>query len=251
MFSVSLGGKVALVTGAASGIGRATAVTLAHAGADVVLVDQDASGLEATVALVGDCDVASEAFVFDLMEWRAIPSLVDAIVERTGHIDILVNAAGISDQGRGLWDVADDMWDRVQTINLRSPFILLREVARRMVARGAGGKIVNISSSSAHRREMIPPLYGSAKAGLDLITRAAADELGPHDINVNSVVPGFTRTPIVGSAHDDLVVSGPLANMFKRVSEPEDVANAILFLVLPASRQITGQLIHTSAGNVT
>lgn len=251
MFSISLGGKVALVTGAASGIGRATAVALAQAGADVALVDRDASGLEETAALLKECEVVCQAFVFDLMDWAMIPALVDDIAARMGQVDILVNAAGISDQGRGLWDVADDMWDQVQTINLRSPFIFLREVARHMVKRGAGGKIVNISSSSAHRREMIPPLYGSAKAGLDLITRSAAHELGPHDINVNSVVPGYTRTPIVGSANDDIVKSGPLANMFQRVSEPEDVANTILFLVLPASRQITGQLIHTSAGNVT
>lgn len=251
MFTASLKGKTAIVTGAASGIARATATALARADADLVLIDRDAAGLDATASLLRTFDVACSLFTFDLMNWADIPSLVQSILARVGQVDILVNAAGIADGGKGLWEVEDELWDRVQTINLRSPFILMREVSRHMAERGMGGKIVNVSSSSAYRRDMIPPLYGSAKVGLDLITRSAAGELGRHNINVNSVVPGYTRTPIVGEANEDYVKAGPLANMFGRISEPEDVANAILFLTLPESRQITGQIIHTSAGNIT
>ena len=214
------------------------------------MVDRDAGGMSETAGAIHENGGSSDAFVFDLLRYREIGNLVERIADRIGPIHILVNAAGISDSGKSLFETDDETWERVHTIDLRSPFILLREVARHMVARGGGGKIVNISSSSAHRRDMVPPIYGSAKAGLDLLTRSAAGELGRHNINVNSVAPGFTRTAIVADAPDSLVEQGPLANMLRRISEPEDVANTIVFLCSPASRQITGQVIHTSAGNV-
>jgi len=243
--------QTAIVTGAAAGIGRATALALASAGARIAIVDRDTAGMEVTARAIRDGGGACEAFAFDFLAYREIGKLVEAILDQLGPIHILVNAAGISDGGQTLFETDDDTWERVHTIDLRSPFILLREVARHMVARGGGGKIVNVSSSSAHRRDMVSPIYGSAKAGLDLLTRSAAGELGQYDINVNSVAPGFTRTAIVANAPDSLVKQGPLANMLGRVSEPEDVANTIVFLCSPASRQITGQVIHTSAGNVT
>lgn len=214
------------------------------------MVDRDAAGMSETAGAIHENGGSSDAFVFDLLRYREIGNLVERIADRIGPIHILVNAAGISDSGKSLFETDDETWERVHTIDLRSPFILLREVARHMVARGGGGKIVNISSSSAHRRDMVPPIYGSAKAGLDLLTRSAAGELGRHNINVNSVAPGFTRTAIVADAPDSLVEQGPLSNMLRRISEPEDVANTIVFLCSPASRQITGQVIHTSAGNV-
>lgn len=214
------------------------------------MVDRDAAGMSETGGAIHENGGSSDPFVFDLLRYWEIANLVETIADRFGPIHILVNAAGISDSGKTLFETDDETWERVHTIDLRSPFILLREVARHMVARGSGGKIVNISSSSAHRRDMVPPIYGSAKAGLDLLTRSAAGELGRHNINVNSVAPGFTRTAIVADAPDSLVEQGPLANMLRRISEPEDVANTIVFLCSPASRQITGQVIHTSAGNV-
>jgi NAD(P)-dependent dehydrogenase (short-subunit alcohol dehydrogenase family) len=124
-----------------------------------------------------------------------------------------------------------------------------------MIASGRGGSIVNVSSSSAFRAVSSGGPYGISKAGLGALTRGAAWELGPYGINVNAVAPGLTRSAITGHAFDEeglqqAVQSGPLANLLGRVSEPEDVANVIAFLCLPASRQITGQVIHTSAGAV-
>ena len=121
-------------------------------------------------------------------------------------------------------------------------------------AGGRGGRIINLSSSSAFRARYSSVAYSTAKAALAHLTHSAAAELGPHDINVNTVVPGATRTGMTrGLGEDGLqqaVMSGPLANLLQRPSEPEDVAHMIVFLCLPQSRQITGQTLHVSAGAV-
>jgi len=124
-----------------------------------------------------------------------------------------------------------------------------------MVARGTGGRIVNLSSSAAFRSKAAPALYAASKAAIAGLTRAAAADFGPYEVNVNAVAPGMTKTPMTAGIGDDeaytrVVSAGPLENLLHRPSLAEDVANVILFLCLPESRQITGQVIHTSAGQV-
>ena len=122
-----------------------------------------------------------------------------------------------------------------------------------MIEQGDGGRIVNVSSGSAFRALPATPAYGSSKAALLSLTRMGAGELGVHSINVNAVAPGITATPMAVRALGDLdalVSDGPMANLLHRVSTPEDVAAVIVFLCLPASRQVTGQTIHTSAGSI-
>jgi NAD(P)-dependent dehydrogenase (short-subunit alcohol dehydrogenase family) len=131
----------------------------------------------------------------------------------------------------------------------------MKHVALHMINRGGGGRIVNISSSSAFRARQSLLAYASSKAGVVQLTRSAAAELGRYDINVNAIAPGITATGmtrVIGDADalQRVASAGPLENLFHRVSMPEDVAAAIVFLCLPASRQITGQTIHTSAGAV-
>jgi NAD(P)-dependent dehydrogenase (short-subunit alcohol dehydrogenase family) len=252
-----LEGQVAFVTGAASGIGRATARLLAVEGAAVAAVDRDESGVSGLVVELTELGVPCRALPADLADIGALPDLVGVALEAFGRIDILVNAAGVTGDGTGLLDMGEGNWELVHRVNLEAPFVLMREVGRHMVARGGGGgKIVNVSSSSAFRAMQSNTAYGSSKAGLVQLTRSAAAELGRHDINVNAVAPGLTDTAMTAPMFRDpdvmqrAVTRGPLANVFRRPSAAADVAEVIVFLCLPAARQITAQTIHTSAGAV-
>ncbi len=246
----SLQGKTAFVTGAASGIGRATALLLHGEGARIIAVDRDEEGLRGLPR-----DAAIHVLPADLADRAAVlKSAADAIALGWG-IDILVNAAGITGGGSSLLDTDEGTWDQVFAVNSTAPFLLIREIGREMARRQRGGRIVNITSSSAHRALSSNTSYGASKAALAQLTRIAAAELGPHDINVNAIAPGLTRTPIVDRAFTpeqlaDALVSGPIANLLHRISEPEDIAATVLFLCQPASRQITGQTLHVSAGAI-
>jgi NAD(P)-dependent dehydrogenase (short-subunit alcohol dehydrogenase family) len=247
--------RVALITGAASGIGRATALELASMGADVAGIDIDADGLTETARMVQELGSRCLTISTDLATLETAEPIVQQAAAELRAVYILVNAAGIFGQEDFLTTTLD-AFDRVFAVNLRAPFLLMQAVAARMVERGEGGRIVNVSSSSAFRALGVTPAYAGSKAALQALTRVAAADLGPHDINVNAVVPGLTRTSMaqhfVGG--DDVLNrgarDGPLSNLLGRVSEPEDVAAVIAFLCLPQSRQITGQMIHTSAGTI-
>lgn len=250
-----LQGKGAIVTGGASGIGRATVLGLAQAGAKVAVLDRDATGVQAVVDQVKKTGGEALPFVIDLAKTTEIGAHVSTILQQLGRIDILVNNAGVTGRFQTLLEMEEDNWDFVQSVNLKAPMLMMKHVARHMIDRGGGGRIVNLSSSSAFRARNSPIAYASSKAAIVQLSRSAAAELGQHDINVNAVAPGITATAmtqVIGDAQalQRVASSGPLENLFHRVSQPEDVAAAIVFLCLPASRQITGQTIHTSAGAV-
>jgi len=250
-----LSGKVAIVTGAASGIGRATVTALLGAGAIVAALDRDEGGVGEVVEEATKTGGTVFPVVADLADIGRIPDLVARVLQRCARIDILVNSAGVAGRSQTLLELDLHDWDLVHTVNLKAPLLLMKHVARHMIERGGGGRIVNISSSSAFRARNSPIAYATSKAALVQLTRCAAAELGRHDINVNAVAPGITKTGMTRAFGGDealqrLASSGPLENLFHRVSQPGDVAAAILFLCLPASRQITGQTVHTSAGAV-
>lgn len=256
MDTAPLSGRVALVTGGASGIGRATVLALAAIGAGVAVVDRDAEGAERVADEAHATGAPTRAFAVDLGDASAIDPLVDDVLAAFGRIDILVNSAGVTGGAHTALDFSDETFETVMRINVRAPFLLTRAVGRHMVDRGGGGRIVNVSSSSAFRATSSPAVYAASKAAINGLTRAAAADLGPHDVNVNAVAPGVTKTPMAAAvAIDDagytaMVTSGPLANLLHRASEPDDVANVIVFLCLPQSRQITGQVVNTGAGVV-
>jgi NAD(P)-dependent dehydrogenase (short-subunit alcohol dehydrogenase family) len=249
-----LSGKVALVTGGASGIGRATVKGLLKVGAAVAILDRDETGINKVAQAGRALGGKTLAVPFDLTNLKGIPAMVAEVVSKMGRIDILINAAGLAGRGQPLLKLEEEDWDLIQTVNLKAPMLLMKHVAQHMVDRGGGGRIVNISSSSAFRARQSPAAYASSKAAIVQLTRCAAAELAQYDINVNAVAPGFTITGMTRRMGEEsfqrAVSSGPLENLFHRPSQPEDVAEAIVFLCLPGSRQITAQTIHTSAGAV-
>jgi NAD(P)-dependent dehydrogenase (short-subunit alcohol dehydrogenase family) len=257
--SGALAGEVAIVTGGATGIGLAASLLLARHGAAVaVLGRSEASGREA-VRQIEAIGVEGRFVPIDLADATAIAPAVQQVVDELDGVDILVNNAATRGIGEPtgitrLWDITVENWDWVQAVNLRAPMLLIQEVGRRMIDQGRGGRIVNVTSSAAFQTARCSPPYAASKAALTSLTRTVAAELGPHGINVNAVAPGLTRTAFrqerVGDdeAFRRIVSSGPMENLLHSVPEPEDVAEAILFLCLPGSRQITAQTIHTSAG---
>jgi NAD(P)-dependent dehydrogenase (short-subunit alcohol dehydrogenase family) len=250
-----LSGKVGIVTGGASGIGRATVFGLLRHGAAVAVLDRDAAGANSTAEDGRKRGGNMIAYAVDLADTKNIPDVVSRVIAQFGRIDILINAAGVAGRFRSLVDQEEEDWDTIHTVNLKAPMLMMKHVARHMIERGGGGRIVNVSSSSAFRARNSPIAYASSKAGIVQLTRSAAAELGNHDINVNAVAPGITvtgMTRVLGNQEtlEQLASAGPLENLFHRVSQPEDVAAAIVFLCLPGSRQITGQTVHTSAGAV-
>lgn len=253
--SAELAGQVAIVTGGASGIGRATVLGLIQAGATVAVLDRDEAGVNAVVEQGKQAGGKALAFPFDLADTKQIPNVVARVLQQLGRIDILVNCAGVTGRFQSLLEMEEDNWDFVQAVNLKAAMLMMKHVARHIIDRGGGGRIVNISSSSAFRARNSPIAYASSKAALVQLTRSTAAELGPHNINVNAVAPGITATAMTKALGDaealqKVASSGPLENLFHRVAQPEDVAAAIVFLCQPGSRQITGQTIHTSAGAV-
>ena len=250
---MKLANKVAIVTGAASGIGRATALSLAKEGADVALIDLNKAGaIDAAdvVKALGRRAVALEA---DIGDSSAVRRTVRETLDSLGRIDILVNNAGFI-SNEPFMEMPEERWDRTHAVNLKAAFIYMQEVGRHMIERGGGGKIVSVSSSSAFRAKIAPVAYATSKLGLVGLTRIAAAELAPHDINVNAVAPGPTLTGMFKERDQEALrrtfSEGPLENLLGRPSLPEDIAAVIVFLCLPASRQITGQTINVSAGAI-
>ena len=220
-------------------------------------ISDEARALEATLE-IREHGGRAAAFIVDLADSEAVALLVGQVVERFGRLDILVNNAGVTGAGP-LLDVPKASWDRAITANLTAPFLLIQAFGRHVADRGGGGRIVNVLTSGAFRATLTSgPDYVASKAGLHGLSRSAAGYLAALDINVNAVAPGITDTPrlrVPGSydaahaAHiKNLVTQGPMANVFGRISSPQDVAEAITFLCSRRSRQITGQVLHTSAG---
>lgn len=246
--------RVAVVTGAGNGMGEAIGVALAGAGHPVALVDIDGEAVRGTGARIRALGGVAAAWTFDLQDVQRFAPLLDEIEQGLGTIGVLVNAAG----ALGYEHVADttvDAWDLIVRVNARAPYFLVQEVGRRLIEARVPGRIVNISSTSAHRAGASGVAYSCSKAAIEALTRGAAAWLGPYGTTVNTVVPGPTDTQMFRSifGHDDeairrSVTEGELANLVHRIGQPGDVADVVAFLCSDASRHMTAQTVHVSGG---
>jgi NAD(P)-dependent dehydrogenase (short-subunit alcohol dehydrogenase family) len=242
----SLDGKVALVTGASQGIGRAIAEGLAEEGARIVIADLNGAE-EAAKAFTAGVGITA-----DVADERGVQRLVDQAVERCGTIDILVNNAGLyaSLEMRSFEEIPLDEWRRVMDVNVASMFLMCRSVVPVMRAHG-GGKIVNISSGTPFRGVPFLLHYVTSKGAIVAFTRALAKEVGKDDVLVNCVAPGFTMSagveahPVVLEKLRDVSVS---ARTLQRDQLPEDVVGAVVYLSGPGSDFVTGQTIVIDGG---
>lgn len=251
----TLGGKLALVSGAAQGIGLAIATRLAGDGARVVLLDRNEAGGKAAAAAIGKTGGAASFHMCDLADAGAVARLLAELPAADASPDILVNNAAVIDNAPFLdLDLAE--FDRVLGVNLRSYFVLGQAVAKRMVAKveagGAPGSIINMSSVNDHFGLPDHVAYTVAKGGVRQLTRAMAIALAPHGIRVNAIGPGSIATPMLNnvmtdaSARQRILSRTPLG----RLGGPEEVAAIVSFLAGPDSSYITGETIYCDGGRI-
>lgn len=243
-----LSGRVALVTGASRGLGRAMAMGLAKAGASLALCARGAEELASARAEAEAHGVRAETFRMDVTSRQSVREAVAAAIERMGRIDVLLNDAGINIRKPAL-EYTEDEWDRVIDTNLKGYFLVSQAVGEHMVARG-GGKIINVASilSTVGMRNQLP--YASSKGGVAQLTRVLAVEWAPHHVNVNAIAPAFFETPLTARLLADPEVARGIIERtpMGRWGQPEELEGAAVFLAARASDYVTGQILHVDGG---
>lgn len=252
-----LSGKVAIVTGGASGIGKAIAMTLSREGASIIIADINLDEAEKTVKEIKKSGLEAIAIKTDVSKSEDAKKMVARTIEQFGRIDILVNNAGIGRATGALLspdhafveNLTEEEWDKVMSVNLKSVFLCCKVVVKRMKEQRSG-KIVNISSMDGKTGSAGGPHYGVSKAGVINLTKSLAKQLGPYNINVNSVAPGAvtdTMFEIAWSAEEKAEDARKTA--LGRLGKPEDIAEAVLFLVSDSACYITGEILDVNGGS--
>src|SRR5689334_22193365 len=238
---------VALVSGGASGIGRAAATAWVAAGARVCIFDQSPDRLEETAAALGPDRVA--AICGDVTEVADCERAVADTLARFDAVDVVLNSAGTGAIGR-VWEIDPALWDRVISVNLRGTFLLTRAATRWMVEQRRPGRVVNIASTNATVPTSGHSPYCASKAGVVAFTQVAALDLAPHRVTVNAIAPGPVDTNLTAplfsmpGARDEFLRHVPLG----RMGRPDDIAGMILFLASPAAEWVTGQCFYVDGG---
>ncbi len=250
--------KNALITGGASGIGRATSIRFAEEGANVFVADRHLAAAEETAASVRKLGCKAIAHQVDTSDEAQVTAMVGRMVKELGGVDICVAAAGISHARYGEEGKADIMilaeksfanWKKVLSVNLDGVFLTDRACAKAMIKAGKGGRIINIASAAARLPTPGVGEYAVSKAGVWMLTRVLATELASYGITANAIGPGFIKTPMTA----EIQQMPELTPMMQRVpmnkmGEPVDVANTALFLASEEGRYYTGSILHPDGG---
>lgn len=244
-----LEGKNAIVTGGSQGIGTATSLELAREGANICLTyrkhESEAMAIKAEIETMGRKALAVKC---DISSFAETEQVVKSAMDGFGGIDILVNNAGMNWDGVS-WKMSEEQWDRVIDVNLKGYFNFTRHVAPHMKSQKSG-KIVNITSINGLRGKFGQTNYSASKAGIIGYTKALAKELGAFGVNVNAVAPGLIETAMLkaSDARDKIIDMAMVEIVLKRVGQPEDLANLVVFLASDKARHITGEVIKVDGG---
>ena len=257
---MNFSGQSVLVTGGGAGIGKAIGLAFRAAGADVAFVDIDREAVTSTVQAADQAPGRSLAIVADCGDVASIDAMTNDVVKALGRLDILVNNAATTHHA-GLMDISEADWDRIHRINSKGAFFCLQRAAREMIAQG-GGRIINIASISGRGYAGTSnAAYAASKGAMITLTRIAAHQLAPHDINVNAICPGITMTDLLatmlrqraaeqGIAFEEMVGRFASPIPLGRANAPEDIASMAIFLASTAARNITGQSYNVDGGLV-
>lgn len=244
--------KVAIITGAAMGMGAATAQLFAEAGAKVVVADMNADKGEAIAA---DIEAAGGVAFFqrvDISDSDQVKAMVDATVERFSRLDAAVNNAALTPDDKPLAEFDEAYWDRLMSIDLKGTALCMKWELQQMISQGGGGSIINISSVSGFRPQPNNAAYVAAKHGVNGLTKVAALENGALNIRVNAVAPGAIDTPMLRGALEQFNLTeadyAPQLSLLNRFGQPSEVAQASLWLASDLSSYVTGTVIHVDAG---
>jgi 3-oxoacyl-[acyl-carrier protein] reductase len=242
--------RVALVTGGSLGIGRATVLALASAGADVAFTylgtrhsPDEPAHVVAGVEKLGRRALAIES---DVSDFVGAGGVVDRVVTELGRLDILVNNAGITRDGV-IWKMSEEQWDAVIGVNLKGCFNYIRAVSP-LFRKQKSGKIVNVSSINAMRGKFGQANYSASKAGIIGLTKSAARELGGANVNVNAVAPGFVETDMTGALPEEVLAQARRESVLGRFASPDDIAGVVVFLASEQSRHVTGEVVRVDGG---
>ncbi len=240
--------KVAIITGSARGIGRATALAFAGQGAQVVVCDLDVTGGEQTAADIRASGGRAIFVQVNVTERASVDALVSATLAQFGRIDVLVNNAGVL-RDRNLFKMTEQDFDFVINVNLKGVFNCTQAVAALMAAQGSGA-IINASSVVGVYGNYGQTNYVASKAGVIGMTKVWARELGPKGVRVNAVAPGFISTEMLAGIPDKVMEDLKMKIALRRLGRPEDIANAYVFLASDEAAYITGHVLHVDGGAV-